>query len=116
MRWPIKKLLCWQKAFSITKNIYQITEKFPKKEIFWITNQLRRAAVSIVSNIAEWNAKSSDKHFKLYLENSLWSIYEVQTQYEIAKELWYTHQIITLEKDLDECAKLIWWLIKKLDT
>jgi len=61
-----KELIVWQKAFSLTKEIYKITEKFPRSEIYGLSSQMRRAAVSIVSNIAEGFVRKSIKenHFE----------------------------------------------------
>ncbi len=101
---------------KVVKKIYSATADFPTEEKYGLTSQLRRAWVSIVSNIAEWNSKKSDKHFVSFLESSLWSIFEVETQLEIAKELSYMQDINNILSDLHQLWFMIQWLIKKLSS
>ncbi len=88
-RHNFRKLSIWVDGVAFTTEIYNVTKKFPTEERFNLISQLNRAAVSVPSNIAEGSAKSSDKHFKIFLENSLGSAYECETQIEIAKSLSY---------------------------
>jgi four helix bundle protein len=88
-RHNFRKLSIWVDGLTFTAEIYRITKKFPKEERFNLISQLSSAAVSIPSNIAEGSAKSSDKHFKIFLENSLGSAYECETQIEIANRISY---------------------------
>ena|SRR5690554_892257 len=88
-RHNFRKLSIWADSVEFTSEIYILTKNFPKEERFNLISQLNRAAVSIPSNIAEGSAKSSDKHFKVFLENSLGSAYECETQIEIAKRIAY---------------------------
>src|SRR5690606_20313230 len=88
-RHNFRKLSIWVDGLTFTAEIYRITKKFPKEERFNLINQLNRSAVSVPSNIAEGSAKSSDKHFKIFLENSLGSAYECETQIEIANRISY---------------------------
>ena len=99
----------------ICEEIYLFSKEFPKEELYWLTNQIRRAWVSICSNIAEWNAKSSNKHFVVYLENALGSAFEVQTQYLIAIRLnyWKNDLYQWLEEKIIEVIQLLSWLIRK---
>ncbi|MDN3723637.1 four helix bundle protein [Aequorivita sp. SDUM287046] len=88
-RHNFRKLSIWTDGVAFSTDVYNLTKKFPTEERFNLISQLNRAAVSIPSNIAEGSAKSSDKHFKIFLENSLGSAYECETQIEIAKRIAY---------------------------
>jgi len=72
---------------SLARNVYAITEGFPKREMFGLTNQIRRAAVSVPSNIAEGRGRLTDKSFALFLSQARGSLYELQTQMELARDL-----------------------------
>ena len=84
-----KDLIVWQNGIDIVSKIYSITDHFPKNEIFGLTNQLRRASVSVPSNIAEWHIRDSDKEFSRFLNIALGSLAELETQLLIAKNLGY---------------------------
>ena len=80
-----KKLNVWISSISLVKNIYNLTRKFPKEEMFVLTQQLRRAAISIPSNIAEGAGRNSNAQFKNFLQISIGSCFEVETQLIISK-------------------------------
>jgi four helix bundle protein len=82
-----KKLDVWQESVTLATYIYQITEKFPKTEIYGLTSQMRRAAVSIPSNVAEGAARASLKEFSQFLNIAGGSLSELDTQIEIAHKL-----------------------------
>ncbi len=82
-----KKLNVWIASISLVKNVYKLTRKFPKEELYVLTQQLRRAVISIPSNIAEGAGRNSNAQFKNFLQVSTGSCYEVETQLIIAKEL-----------------------------
>lgn len=84
-----KDLLVWKKAMDLVKEIYLVTQKFPKEEIFGLTAQLRRAAVSIPSNIAEGRGRATRGEFKQFLGNARGSLAEAETQVIIARNLDY---------------------------
>lgn len=84
-----KKLDVWKISMELTKQVYSITEAFPKSELFGIVNQLRRASVSVLSNISEGSARSSKLERKRFYEISRSSLVEVDTQLEISLELKY---------------------------
>ena len=84
-----KKLDVWITSKKLVINIYEITERFPKSELYGLTNQIRRAAVSIPSNIAEGAARKSHIERKRFYEISRSSLVELDTQLEIAHELNY---------------------------
>lgn len=82
-----KSLIVWQKAKSLAVEVYRVTEKFPKSEQFGLTSQLRRAAVSIASNIAEGQGRVTKGEFIQFLGHARGSILEVETQFAIAADL-----------------------------
>ena len=81
-----------EKSRSFCSEIYAITSKFPETEKFGLTIQMRRASVSIPSNIAEWSSRSSHKEFSRFLQITLGSSYEIETQLLIAFDLGFINQ------------------------
>jgi four helix bundle protein len=92
-----RQLVAWQKAMDFAESIYRITKKFPRDEIYGITSQLRRAAVSIPSNIAEGQGRWSSKEFVHFLGNANGSLQESETQVLLAHRLAYID-----EEDLEK--------------
>jgi four helix bundle protein len=84
-----KDLRVWQEAMRLAVGIYRVTSNFPKHELYGLSQQLRRAAVSIPSNIAEGKGHRSDREFRNFLLHARGSLLEVQTQLMIAQELQY---------------------------
>lgn len=84
-----KDLLVWQKSIAFVKELYKETSLFPKEEIYGITSQIRRAAVSIPSNISEGYGRGHDKEIVHFLYISLGSASEVETQIILCKEIGY---------------------------
>jgi four helix bundle protein len=84
-----KELETWQLAMKLVAEVYRVTKDFPKEEIYGLTNQVRRAAVSVPSNIAEGQGRNSTKEFLHYLSIARGSLFEVETQLEIARQLFY---------------------------
>ncbi len=82
-----RNLIVWQKAIKLVIAIYKLTETFPKSEVYGLTSQTRRAAVSIPSNIAEGSRRGSKKDFRHFVLNAYGSGAELETQIEIAKNL-----------------------------
>lgn len=82
-----KKLKTWQKGIKLVVDIYKTSRNFPKEELYGLTSQMRRSAISIPSNIAEGAGRNSDKDFSRFLDISLGSSFELETQVIIAKEL-----------------------------
>lgn len=87
-----RELKVWQKAMELVYLIYELTRSFPKEEVYGLTAQLRRAAVSVPSNIAEGKGRSSDREFSLFLCHARGSVHEVETQLLIAAHLGYLKQ------------------------
>ena len=100
-----KDLVVWQKAMELVTATYQASAKFPKDEVFGLTSQLRRAAVSIPSNIAEGQGRLSEKEFRYFLGQSRGSLMEVETQLQIAENLGYLSEADTGEL-LERCAEV----------
>jgi four helix bundle protein len=106
-----KDLKVWKKSVDLVDNIYRITESFPNKEIYGLTNQLRRSAVSIPSNIAEGAARGSKKEFIQFLYIALGSLAEVETQMIIASRLGYLNTLDFLLNDVKLIQRLLNGLI-----
>ena len=111
-----RDLLVWQKGIDLVKVIYSLTSQFPKKEIYGLTNQVQRSAVSVPSNIAEGQARSSSKEFTRFLRIALGSLAEVDTQIEIANQLGYVEKEATdnIQEKIIELRKMLFGLIKSL--
>ncbi len=107
-----KNLDVWKTSISIVTDIYQVTKAYPKEEIYGLTNQLRRAAVSIPSNIAEGAARRSNKEFVQFLYISLGSCSEVETQLTISNNLGYPYNP-NIYDDLQRIKRMLLGLIKK---
>jgi four helix bundle protein len=109
-------LRVWKAAVGVVKEIYQITQKFPQVEAYGLTSQIRRAAISIPSNIAEGQGRNSSKEFKQFLSISLGSLAELETQLIIAKEINYLEvkELRPLLMTLDEIRKMVRGLIDSL--
>jgi four helix bundle protein len=84
-----RDLVVWQKSMSLVTQIYQITKTFPKEETYGLISQMRRCAVSIPSNIAEGYGRRSTDDYLRFLQIATSSLYEMQTQIEIALNLGY---------------------------
>lgn len=115
MKHNFKNLKIWQLGLEICFEIYKITKEFPKSEQFGLTNQMNRAAVSMVSNIAE-GSNREDQHFKHYLNISLGSSFELQTQLLIALNNKYVadEKGEEIEIKMIEFQKMISGFINKL--
>ena len=106
--------MAWQEAIRLVKLIYELTANFPKHEVFALVSQMRRASVSVPSNIAEGAGRSSDKEFIQYLNIARGSLSELETQYIIAKELGYIADHDDLREKMDTLFALLGGLIKHL--
>jgi four helix bundle protein len=111
-----KDLRIWQKGIEIVSDTYILTKKFPKEELFSLTSQLRRSAISIPSNIAEGFKRFHNKEYKQFLFIALGSCAELETQIIIAKELKYINknEETKLVEKLDHVCRMTSSLIKKL--
>ena len=102
-----KDLDIWKKSMDLVEAIYALTKSFPTDEKFGLTNQIRRAVVSIPSNIAEGSTRKGDKEFIQFLYIALGSLSEVETQYLIAVRLKYSKENTDLEDKINEVRRMI---------
>ena len=111
-----RDLLVWQKGLGLAKQIYQLTQSFPNEERYGLTTQIRRAAVSIPSNIAEGQARSGKKEFIQFLYFARGSLAEIDTQCLIAKDLGYVSekQYEDIYTTIDELKRMLYSLVNKL--
>jgi len=111
-----KDLIVWQKAMDLVNAIYDATDAFPKRETYSLTDQIRRAAVSIPSNIAEGQAHYTDREFRHFLRRSRGSVAELETQVMIARQRNYLSesQASELLKRTDEVSRILSGLINSL--
>jgi len=110
-----KELLVWQKSIKLVKEIYVLTNKFPKSEVYGLSNQMRRAAVSIPSNIAEGYLRKNLKEFLQFLRISYGSSAELETQLIISKDLYSNCNYQKSDSLLEEIQKMLNAIIKKLE-
>ena len=106
-----KQLTVWQLAIELVTDVYALSQSFPNEEKFGLTNQLRRASVSIPSNIAEGAARQGNKEFIQFLYVALGSCAEVETQLMIASNLQYANIKQVIDKN-DQVKKMLQGLIK----
>lgn len=110
------KLLVWQRAHSLVLKIYEVTNSFPKEEIWGLTSQIRRSAVSVPSNIVEGKARGSRKDFKRFLLIARGSLEEVKYQSLLAKELKYMNdeQYEEITVMIEDVGRLLGGMIRKV--
>ena len=108
-----RDLIIWQDSIKLVKDVYNLVQNFPKEEIFGISSQMKRSAVSIPSNITEGKGRQTKKEFVNYLHISLGSLYELKTQLIIAKELDFIKDFDGIEKNINRLEKMINSLIKR---
>jgi four helix bundle protein len=111
-----RDLIAWQKAMDLVTRVYTCTESFPKTEVYGLTSQLRRAAVSIPSNIAEGHARLSSGEFRQFLGHALGSLCELETQVLISERLGYIgpDQRAALLVQTAETGRIINGLLRRL--
>ena len=113
-----KDLLIWQKGIEITDKVYLLTKSFPNEEIYSLTNQIKRATVSIPSNIAEGFGRNSTKSYVNFLKISRGSLYELETQLIIAEKQNFISDLDLLQSIIDlisEEGKMINSYINKIE-
>ena len=113
-----RDLKVWQSATQLAEETYRLSQSFPNHEIYGLTSQLRRATVSIPSNIAEGHGRNSPKEFYHFLGIALGSLAELETQLLLAKRLKYLEadQITAVLKTTDEITKMLKGLQKSLSS
>lgn len=112
-----KQLIAWQKAVALVTDVYTATAVFPKGEIYGLTTQIRRAAVSVASNIAEGQGRGSTGEFKQFLCVARGSLFELETQFIIAVNLKYiaAKQGDGIGRQIMEVARIMNGLLKALE-
>ena len=118
MSGTFEDLTVWQRSVQFAILVYSTTKSFPRDELYGMTSQLRRAAVSIASNIAEGKGRNSDPDLMRFLATSRGSLFEVRTQLIIAEALGYVNknQMSKLRNDMDEIGRLINGLMNAIAT
>ena len=104
-----KKLIVWQRAREFVKDIYQITRKFPKEELFGLTSQIRRASISIALNIVEGSGRGTNKDFAHFLDIAFGSSLEVEAQIILSLDLGFisSEEYDALNIKIQEIQKMI---------
>jgi four helix bundle protein len=102
---------------QLARDVYRLTERFPRSETFGITMQIHRAAVSVPSNIAEGHGRLSDKSLRVFLAQARGSLYELETQLQLAADLGYLEPtgVPVLKGQCDEVAKMINGLLNAIE-
>jgi four helix bundle protein len=113
---PHKKLIAWSKSMDLVEKVYEISRNFPREEMYGLTSQIRRAAVSVPSNIAEGAADRSRVQFRNYLSVAIGSLNELGTQVEIALRVGYLNRprFEAVDALVDECLAVTYGLRKSL--
>jgi four helix bundle protein len=113
-----KDLIVWQRAIELVISVYELTDQFPKEEIYGLTSQMRRSSVSIPSNISEGRYRGTRKDYNQFLRIAYGSGAELETQIEICKRLPKTKILDYQNTDrlLEEVMKMLNSMIKKLMT
>lgn len=113
-----KELIAWQKARKMVKEIYKVSRRFPKEERYGLTSQLRRAMVSVPTNIAEGCGRGTEKDLAHFLDIAFASAYEVETLVILSYDLEFINEEMfgTFSNDISEVQRLIYSLIKKFRT
>jgi four helix bundle protein len=111
---PHKKLDAWKVAIDLVSEVYRVTESFPAREAYGLVSQIRRAAISVPSNIAEGAGRHTKKEFVNYLHMAQGSLSELDTQSEIAKRLGYLSATTwaTLDAQMERIDKMLSGLIR----
>jgi four helix bundle protein len=111
-----RDLIVWQKAMKLARVAYLLTNSLPEKEAYGLVNQIRRAAVSVPSNIAEGHGRLTDLQFRHFLGNARGSLYELQTQIELARDLSFldAEAVRKFMEQATEVARLINGLITSM--
>ncbi|GJQ05041.1 four helix bundle protein [Capnocytophaga canimorsus] len=109
-----KDLIVWQKSVELVSKVYEITRLFPEEEKFGLTSQIRRSAVSIPSNIAEGYGRGTSKTYLQFLSIARGSLFELETQFHIARRLRFITENNEIEYIISEISKMLNALINKI--
>jgi four helix bundle protein len=108
-----KDLDVWKKAMDLAKEVYSLTAEFPKEEVYGLVAQMRRAAVSVPSNIAEGSARNSHKEFIRFLYTALGSLAELETQVLLSRGFGFA-QSSGIDQDIERVRMMLFGLIRHL--
>lgn len=111
-----KDLIVWKKSILLVKNIYYLASQFPKDEVYGLASQMKRAAISIPSNIAEGYSRKGIKEYSHFLRIAYGSSNELETQIIIAKDLYKKIDYHHIELLLEEILKMLNVIIEKLES
>lgn len=109
-----KDLIVWQKSFMLVREIYKLTEHFPQSESYGLSQQIRRSAISIPSNIAEGYGRQYAKEYKQFLSIAYGSICELETQYLLSVDLGFTVKNETVENLLKEVGSMLYRMLNPI--
>lgn len=112
-----KDLDAWQLSIRVTRFVYRASEKFPADERFGLTSQIRRASVSVASNIAEGWGRGTTTDYARFLRMARGSLYEVETQCVIARELGFMDKQVYEATDevISECGRVLGGLLRSIE-
>lgn len=110
-----KQLIVWQKAVALAKDVYKTTAQLPREELYGLISQMRRAAVSVASNIAEGKKRKTVKDFLQFLHIADGSAAELETQLMIARDLFPSVDFNTCSALLEEVQKILTVIVRKLE-
>jgi four helix bundle protein len=116
MAQSFRELVVWQKAMQLTVHVYELTKTFPREELYGLTSQMRRAAVSLPSNIAEGHGRLNSREFRQFLGIARASNCELQTQLELARRLDYgsSNRIEESEKLSHEVGRMLYAFLESI--
>ena len=109
-----RDLVVWKKSVLLALDVYRATERFPERERYGLTSQLRKAVVSVSSNIAEGKGRLTDGEFRQFLGHARGSLFELETQIEIATQLGLLENRRDLIDRVHDVSRGLWSLIKYL--
>ncbi len=106
-----KDLIVWQKAYKLVLGIYELTKDFPKSELYGITQQMRRSAISIPSNIAEGYGRKHKAEYDRFLSFAYGSLCELETQYLLTIDLKYSNKNENIERMIKEVGAMLYRML-----
>lgn len=117
MKHNYKKLLIWQKAMDLVVNTYQLLKKFPKEEMYQLNSQIKRASVSVPSNIAEGSGRKTEKEFSYFLFVAHGSACELDTQLNLSQRFGYIseEEYVFISKEIEEVKIMLLSFERKIN-
>ena len=109
-------MIVWQKSIDLVIEVYKTTNGYPKSELFGLVSQMRRALISIPSNIAEGKGRGTKKDYRCFLIKAFSSGSELETQIIISKKIFLNLNFVKVDSLLDEVMRMLNVMIKKLDS